>query len=274
MPRPTTVRFVLAGEKPIELPLPALEDDPDAKVRGSDLLEGKVAWPGNEEIPTIEITSEKAWHDSALLAALMSAAYTKDGEDVVVPKGCSLSLFTSVLSYFGTEAKASDFRPHPLETLGYKQSFTNACACVSGVEDACKWLTQLLERRITSGLPTSHIVLVAYADRDSPSYLCCKADPDALVTYMGNTSAYSSSTNADAKIWSFWMGKKEHQIKFSELVRDEGFSCNFVKAKFQIGTEGKEYAMEPGPTYGERWCCHLRLADESDNSSPGQKRKR
>ena len=277
MPRPSTVRFVLDGEKPIELPLPALEDNPDAPFRGSDLLEGTVVWPGNEESTTIEITSEKAWHDSALLAALMSAAYSTDGEDITVPKGCSLSLFISVLSYFGTDAKAGDFRPHPSETLGYRQSFTNACACETGVKDAYKWFIELLELRITSGLPTSHIVLVAYASNDSSGYLRCKADPDALIMHMGMEKGFSRAAQTRALTWAFWMGKEDYQIKFSELVRNQGFSCTFARQSFQIGTEGIEFSPEPGPTYELRWCCHLNIADDDDDvddTSPGQKRKR
>ena len=127
------------------------------------------------------------------------------------PKGVSLSSFLSVLSYFGTPTSAKDLLPHPSETLGYKQSFTNKCACISGVSEARDWFHVTLEAHISTGLPTSHIVLVAYSDRDSNSHLADRSDPDALVRHMGETYSYSHVGNAKAKSHAFWMSKQEHR---------------------------------------------------------------
>ena len=58
------------------------------------------------------------------------------------------------------------------------------------------------------------------------------------------------------------------------MMKVEGFNCRWEKKKFQVGTEGKEFAMEPGPVYGERWCVHLRLDFEGEEQGSGHKRKR
>ena len=66
-----------------------------------------------------------------------------------------------------------------------------------------------------------------------------------------------------------------------QLISSEGFKAEWKSQSFQIGTEGIEYAMEPGPLNAVKICCHITIDDEelptpaeAQTTNSGKKRKK